>query len=202
MDIGNTVIMACVATGFPTPSISWAMEVTELYNDSRVTIYDEILEEGGVIFTRSILEICSLTVEDGGQYSCTASNPGSDDTVNFVLTINIEPPILVVTSDDTTVTSGSSVLLTCVGYGLPQPDFEWKRRTGNIVTEIENTETSNITTTTIVVDEVEFVQSTLLLCANQLNTTAEYTCIAFNSGGSANDSFIVSIEFEGSYLDH
>ena len=81
------MLLTCVAYGLPTPEISWTVGGETLVNDTRVTIYNEIVEEGGVLFSSSVLEICSVELEDAGQYACVASNEEANDTVSFELTV-------------------------------------------------------------------------------------------------------------------
>ena len=87
VDEGNTVILTCVGYGVPYAAISWEREGVGLTNDSRITIYEEPLTEGGVTFTKSVLEICSAQVFDTGSYSCIADNGVSNDTVLFDVTV-------------------------------------------------------------------------------------------------------------------
>ena len=57
-------------------------------NDSqRVAIYEEELEEGGIVFVQSILQICSAESDDAGVYSCSAENDVDNVTANFELTV-------------------------------------------------------------------------------------------------------------------
>jgi len=88
VDAGNTITFVCVAYGNPNPSISWNRGDTLLSNDSRVTIYEELVTENGVTFVQSILELCSAEVADGGQYSCFVDNTLGNDTESFELTVN------------------------------------------------------------------------------------------------------------------
>ena len=90
VDAGNTVTFVCVASGDPNPSISWNRGDTVLNNDSRVTIYEDLVTENGVTFVRSILELCSAEEADAGQYSCFAENILGNDTASFVLTVNAQ----------------------------------------------------------------------------------------------------------------
>ena len=91
MPVGDTVLLTCVAHGDLPLSISWSREGTVLMNDSqRITIYKEEIEEGGITFLQSILQICSARADDAGAYSCIAENNAGDDTSNFELTVT--PP--------------------------------------------------------------------------------------------------------------
>ena len=90
VDAGNTITSVCVAYGDPNPAISWNRGDTVLNNDSRVTIYEELMTEIGVTFAHSILALCSAEEADAGQYSCFADNTLGNDTASFVLTVNAQ----------------------------------------------------------------------------------------------------------------
>ncbi len=200
--VGSTILLSCVATGSFPLSINWRKEDVTLSNDSiRITIYATELEVDGISFVSSVLEICSLELLDSGPYSCLASTPGSSDRANFTITVSGQAPELVITSEDVNVTSGSSVFLSCVAYGDPLPAITWQRRTGMVVTDLENTTSTEITNEILDINEAQFVQSILLVCSDELNTTAVYSCIASNALGSVNDSFVVTVEaVEGMYV--
>ena len=86
---GDTVLLTCVAYGDLPLSISWSRDGSTLMNDSqRITIYEEEVEEGGITFIQSILQICSTEANDAGSYSCTADNAAGNDTASFELTIS------------------------------------------------------------------------------------------------------------------
>ena len=90
VDAGNSITFVCVAYGNPNPSISWNRGDTILSNDSRVTIYEELMTEIGVTFVQSILALCTAEEADAGQYSCFAANILGNDTTSFVLTVNAQ----------------------------------------------------------------------------------------------------------------
>ena len=86
--LGNTVLLTCVAYGDQPLNISWSREGSVLMNDSqRITIYEEEVEEGGITFIQSILQICSTEADDAGVYSCNVDNEAGNDTANFELTV-------------------------------------------------------------------------------------------------------------------
>ena len=85
---GDTVLLTCVAYGDLPLSISWSRESSILINDSqRITIYGDEVEEGGITFIQSILQICSTEANDAGVYSCIAENDAGNDTAAFELTV-------------------------------------------------------------------------------------------------------------------
>ena len=85
--VGNTITFVCVAYGIPDPSISWNRGDTTLSNGSQIFIYKVLLVQDGVKYVQSIIELCSVEEEDGGQYSCFAENTIGNDTATFVLTV-------------------------------------------------------------------------------------------------------------------
>ena len=87
VEAGSTVVFACVGFGDPTPSVTWSTGGVQLSNNSRITIYEELVTENGVDFVQSILEICSAEEADGGQYSCTVGNALRNASVNFELSV-------------------------------------------------------------------------------------------------------------------
>ena len=84
---GSTLLLTCVGFGEPTPSVTWSTGGVQLSNNSRITIYEELVTENGVDFVQSILEICSTEEADGGQYSCTVGNALGNASVNFELSV-------------------------------------------------------------------------------------------------------------------
>ena len=85
---GNTLILTCVAYGEPMPEISWSASEGVIYNSSRVRVYSNVIEENGVEFVYSSLEICSVTAEDEGRYWCAASSSQGIAVVDFEVTVS------------------------------------------------------------------------------------------------------------------
>lgn len=81
---GSTNTLTCVAYADPVgPSINWSLNGTDLSNSSLVTISEKTVSEGGVTFTKSVLQICSL--EEFDQYKCEAASRGTTDSANMEL---------------------------------------------------------------------------------------------------------------------
>ena len=80
---GDTVALACTATGRPYPTIQWYKNGALLTDESLTTIYNEEVEQNGLLFTTSILEVCNVSTDDRGTYSCVAKNPAGNDTSEF-----------------------------------------------------------------------------------------------------------------------
>ena len=82
---GNTVQLVCTATGRPSPMIQWYKDGVLITNDtsSLTSIYNEEFENNGLLFTSSILEVCSVGADSRGTYSCLALNAAGNDSVEF-----------------------------------------------------------------------------------------------------------------------
>ena len=90
VNMTETAIFECVATGIPAPSITWFRNGTELCNrtDPRVTLYDPlppvtVLDNKGEMVLQVTRTLSLSMSEDGdsGSYECRASNdatPGED----------------------------------------------------------------------------------------------------------------------------
>ena len=105
---GSTVLFTCV--GFSEEddeqtNIIWLKdsEVIDPISSENVSVYEGTITIEGVNFTRSILELCSVTFEDDGLYSCVANDSVGNGSAEFSLTV---------------FTEGGSVYLLVVGMGL------------------------------------------------------------------------------------
>ena len=90
--LGNTVLLTCVVAFLNTPpELSWHRNDTgELYNTSDISIYTSTIEEGGVMFLRSILELCGVELSDEGLYFCQAAfdmNPDRTSRAYFYVDV-------------------------------------------------------------------------------------------------------------------
>lgn len=84
---GSTLFLTCVGYGVPSPNMMWLKDGVELSNNYHVSIYSNQVEEGGVPFVQSTLEVCNLELADEGMYSCVATNDNGTDTRSFRVTV-------------------------------------------------------------------------------------------------------------------
>ena len=216
IDESATMVAVCVGTGFPQPTISWSFEGSPLENNTRVSIYEEVIEESGITFVQSFLEVCSVNFMDAGLYECTVSNRIVNASSNFTLTIirtggentNVveivlithfflstftEPPQLVVTPNASIeVDAGTTVTYVCVGYGEDEPP--------NIIWEFGDQLLSNDTSSLVTIYESQlienrlvFTQSILELCSVEVENAGNYSCTANNSRGSNSSTFTLNV---------
>ena len=92
---GNTALLACVAFGIPQSSITWSMGTASLSNSSQISIREQLLNQSGFIFVRSVLEICNTNAAHTGEYSCTADNGVGNHSISFQLSLQGRPLIYV-----------------------------------------------------------------------------------------------------------
>ena len=83
---GTSALLVCVASGYPLPSIMWSA-IGGTINETEISIYTEILMQGGLTFIKSVLEICSVGKNSVTNYQCTAESSASNDTVQFELLV-------------------------------------------------------------------------------------------------------------------
>ena len=104
--------------------------------------------------------------------------------------------MVVVYPEDTVVLAGDSVLLTCVGYGVPAPSILWEK---NGETVSGNSSSFLLTETRMLVEGMEFVRSSLLLCSTSSEDSGNYSCSANSSvQGPAIKNFSLSVQSESS----
>ena len=81
-------MFACIAYGVPLPTFSWTRNSYPLVNDSSTVIYENKTTKEGIVFVKSVLEICNLqVVEDSGTYSCRAESVITSASANFELAV-------------------------------------------------------------------------------------------------------------------
>lgn len=89
--INSTIFFTCVAYGDPIPSISWFIDSERLYNDtnsSSLLIFTELFDiNGEYLFVHSILQLCGVTGDNEGLYTCVAENNVNYTQSEFYLNI-------------------------------------------------------------------------------------------------------------------
>ena len=90
------------------------------------------------------------------------------------------------------ILAGDSVLLTCIAYGKPSPSISWQRNGENLT---DSSLKFRVTETNVLVEDIVFVKSVLLLCnVSELNS-GDYSCTADNAiQGSSSDNFSVTVQ--------
>lgn len=96
----------------------------------------------------------------------------------FLCFLPPEPALVIVHPDDVVIPAGDSVLLTCIGYGMPVPSISWQKNGENLT---DSSLKFTVTETNVFVEDTVFVKSVLLLCNVSDLDSGNYTCIADNT---------------------
>ncbi|CAJ1064740.1 neurotrimin isoform X1 [Xyrichtys novacula] len=164
---GANVTLMCQASGKPEPSISWKL----------------ISSSGDLASDDEYLEIPSITRQRAGTYECTAVNDIDTDVQTVDITVNYAPTVS--EGRDVGVTLGQRGVLECEADAVPEADFEWYKDDRRIFSGL---------------DGVEILSTGSLSKLTFFNVSdgdyGNYTCIAINSIGSSNTSFLLFVVVE------
>ncbi|XP_067851069.1 immunoglobulin superfamily member 10 [Heptranchias perlo] len=117
----SDAFIPCEATGNPLPIISW----TKISTGATVTAKAKRGNKFEV-FPNGTLSIHKITVQDRGQYLCTAENQHGSDRLLVTLSVVAYPSkILEPRMKDITVHSGYQVEMKCRSEGRPAPTISW-----------------------------------------------------------------------------
>ncbi|XP_068599564.1 hemicentin-1 [Brachionichthys hirsutus] len=114
--IGETAVMACLASGTPQPEIWWYKGDVQLHSSSRFTV-----DATGLTLT-----INEAQIVDAGDYACVAVNAAGTSSGKISLDVGA-PPKFTREPLDVAVDIGSNVTLVCLARGYPEPDVTWRR---------------------------------------------------------------------------
>ncbi|KAM6989312.1 obscurin [Tautogolabrus adspersus] len=116
-ELGQTVKLACKATGVPKPTITW-------YKDGRAVEADPhhiIIEDPDGSCT---LILDNMTADDSGQYMCFASSSAGNASTLGKITVQV-PPRFVNKMRNATFVAGEDTQFTCVIQSAPSPKIRW-----------------------------------------------------------------------------
>ncbi|KAG1941379.1 neogenin [Pimephales promelas] len=112
--VGESVLLPCVVTGYPTASVTW-MHRDQLIEDS--TGRFEVLGGGS-------LQIFNLTEEDAGVYNCLADNINGSIEAQAELTLRA-PPHFLKKPANVYAHEATDVIFECEVTGSPAPTIKW-----------------------------------------------------------------------------
>uniref|UniRef100_A0A672TCU1 DS cell adhesion molecule like 1 n=1 Tax=Sinocyclocheilus grahami TaxID=75366 RepID=A0A672TCU1_SINGR len=168
VQVGRSIELPCIASGYPNPTIRWLKDGRPLPADSR--------------WTRRLtgLTISDLRLEDSGNYICEVTNSfGSKEVTGH---LNVIEPLRVTLSPKNLKTGiSSTVILSCAVQGSPHFAVSWFRNTEPIVP-----------------DQHFSIQGahneTLFITAAQKRHSGAYQCFATRKGQTAQDFSIILLE--------
>ena len=107
-DEGDDVTFTCSSLGGPGNTLQWLKDGLDL-NGS----------------TSEILTLVSITViDDGGVYTCVASNAAGSDNASVRLNIR---PVFIIHPMNQSIVNGTDISFNCSAMGFPEPVYTWFR---------------------------------------------------------------------------
>jgi len=99
----------------------------------------------------------------------------------------------VISPVNSTVETGSSVMLTCVGYGVPTVSVSW------YMEDVQLDNNSQITIYGELINEngLTLVLSVLTICSADETDSGQYSCTVGNVLGNASVDFVISVTATG-----
>ncbi|XP_035527002.1 obscurin isoform X32 [Morone saxatilis] len=131
-ELGQTVKLACKATGVPKPTVTW-------YKDGRAVEADPhhiIIEDPDGSCT---LILDNMTADDSGQYMCFATSSAGNASTLGKITVQV-PPRFVNKMRNAIFVAGEDGQFTCVIQSAPSPKIRWFKD-GRLLTDQEKYQT-------------------------------------------------------------
>ncbi|XP_063975858.1 cell adhesion molecule Dscam1 isoform X3 [Diachasmimorpha longicaudata] len=161
---GPSMFLKCVASGNPTPEITWELDGKRLSNTERLQVGQYVKVNGDVV---SHLNISSIHTNDGGLYKCIAgSKVGSAE---HSARLNVYGLPFIRHMDKKAIVAGETLRVTCPVAGYPIESIVWER--DNRVLPI-NRKQKVFPNGTLIIENVE-----------RHSDQATYTCVARNAQG-------------------
>ncbi|XP_066145675.1 cell adhesion molecule Dscam1 isoform X22 [Euwallacea fornicatus] len=172
---GNSVFLKCIASGNPTPEITWELYGRKLSNSDRYQIGQYVTVNGDIV---SHLNITAIHTNDGGLYRCNAnSKVGS---ANHAARINVYGLPFVRSMEKQAIVAGGTLIVHCPFAGHPVDTVVWERD-GRLLPI--NRKQKVFPNGTLIIENVE-----------RASDQATYVCVAKNSQGySARGSLEVQV---------
>ncbi|XP_070767820.1 immunoglobulin superfamily DCC subclass member 3-like [Enoplosus armatus] len=160
INVHQTAILECIATGNPRPIVSWSRL------DGR-----SIGVEGIQVLGTGNLMISDATLQHSGVYVCSANRPGSRSRRTALGRLVVQaPPEFVQWPQSVSRPAGGSAVFSCTASGAPEPHLIWLKN-GKLLTPSGNVKLTNGNTT-------------LAITRITPDDEAIYQCIAENSAGT------------------
>ncbi|KOB76283.1 Dscam [Operophtera brumata] len=163
---GPSLCLKCVASGNPTPDITWLLDGEKMSSGERLQIGQFVTADGNV---ESHLNISSVHTNDGGLYTCSVSSKVG--SASHSARVNIYGQPYVRPMKKRPVVAGDTLIAHCPVAGYPIDSIVWERD-GRVLPI--NRKQKVFPNGTLLIENVE-----------RLSDEATYTCVAKNSQGYA-----------------
>ncbi|XP_021050559.1 hemicentin-2 [Mus pahari] len=172
---GVPASLPCIASGVPTPTITWTKETNTLTTSRHYSVS-----------RNGTLVIVQPSSQDAGAYVCTATNSVGFSSQEMWLSVNTKPMIKMNDSQAmdvplrVTVKAGEEVTLDCEAQGSPTPLLTWTKD-ANPLLPVNN--------------RYELLPSgSLRLAQAQVGDNGLYECTASNPAGATSRRYILRVQ--------
>uniref|UniRef100_A0A8C5DUD0 Netrin receptor DCC n=1 Tax=Gouania willdenowi TaxID=441366 RepID=A0A8C5DUD0_GOUWI len=156
--LGTDAVLECCASGYPTPTIQWRRGTEQIQSWSKYSL-----------LAGTNLIIRSVTDDDSGSYSCTASNKNHNITAHAELSVLVPPQFLNYPTN-TYAYESTDIELECAVTGNPLPSVRWMKNGEEVIPS----------------DYFQIVDgSNLQILGLVKSDEGFYQCVAENSAGSS-----------------
>ncbi|XP_069496808.1 matrix-remodeling-associated protein 5 [Ambystoma mexicanum] len=177
--LGDTVTMACLASGTPAPHISW------IFPDRKVMRATSTTQGRIKLYENGTLSIGDSTFSDRGIYKCIASNVAGTDSLTVRLHVAALPPIIQHEKvENISLSSGHSVYIHCSAKSAPAPTIRWVLFDG---TQVRPSQFVNG-------NLFVFPNGTLYIRSISPRDSGSYECIAANIVGAVRRTVHLSVK--------
>ncbi|GFY39543.1 fibroblast growth factor receptor 4 [Trichonephila inaurata madagascariensis] len=171
VEIGSVLYLECPADGFPTPSISWLKDGSD------------VIKNKDVHFREWSLKIENVVERDEGVYTCVISN--SEGVIDFKFSVHVvegipRPPVFTKLNKMlplVAIPAGTTAVLKCPADGYPIPQITWLKN--NVFLEKD--------------DRIRFQRWSLKLEHVTVSDDGIYTCVVSNNKGMIDFNFTVEV---------
>ncbi|KAM6237533.1 hemicentin-2 [Spheniscus humboldti] len=116
VSLHGALMLTCEATGVPLPTVTWSWDGSPITPSE----HTHVLSGGW------LLRLTRARAQDGGHYSCLASNVAGEARRHFHVEVLVPPHIENADEEETIkVPEGHPVTWSCLAVGNPQPKITW-----------------------------------------------------------------------------
>ncbi|XP_072429742.1 hemicentin-1 isoform X3 [Chiloscyllium punctatum] len=168
--VNNPLELHCVASGIPTPILTWIKDGRPLPHTDSVHIL-----RGG-----QVLRILNAQVQDTGRYTCLASSTAGDDDREYLVRVHVPPNIAGQSGPQVlAVLQNGQVILECKSDAVPPPTLTW----------LKDGKPLQATPRLRILSSGRYLQINNV----ELADSAQYTCVASNVAGNMTREFTLAV---------
>ncbi|XP_008940595.1 PREDICTED: hemicentin-2-like, partial [Merops nubicus] len=170
VSLQGSMTLTCEATGIPLPTVTWSWDGSPVTPSEHI----QVLSGGWM------LRLTRAQAQDGGHYSCLASNVAGEARRHFYVEVLVPPYIENVDEEETIkVPEGHPVTWSCLAAGNPHPKVTWMKDGHPLPTG----DTSSISPD----------GSVLHIPQASLSDAGSYSCMASNSVGNQTKYYLLDV---------